>query len=198
MSVGTILYSDSLGTSQVAIDSVEIKNRILWVDDDVSPTLINQLIRKISLLSLENSKQPIKLCINTDGGSIEDGLALYDVIVNSTVPIYTLVVARAYSMGGILLSAGTKRFALSHSRIMLHQARINQISGGTENDVDEYVKNLRYFDNILVDILAKRTDKSIKEIKKTISYDHYFTAEEAKDFNLIDDIITLDAFINLA
>lgn len=192
----TILKSDAQGTAEHRLSALELRERHIWIDTDIDEALVNKAIRELNYLNSLNAA-PIKLFITTNGGSIEDGLALYDAIAESPAPVYVCVVARAYSMGAILLQAGAKRYALTHSRIMIHRGRKGQ-EIGTSSDYKDSLKMLDYYDDIVCKIIAEKTDKDVDEIQKEIQYDHYFTAEEAKDFNLIDDIITLDAFINLA
>lgn len=139
----TILKSDAQGTAEHRLSALELRERNIWIDNDIDEALVNKVIRELNYLN-SLSVAPIKLFITTNGGSIEDGLALYDAIAESPAPVYVCVVARAYSMGAILLQAGTKRFALTHSRIMIHRGRKGQVVGTSADYKDTVVDTPRH------------------------------------------------------
>ena len=139
----TILKSDAQGTAEHRLSALELKERHIWIDNDIDETLVNKAIRELNYLN-KMGTAPIKLFITTNGGSIEDGLALYDAIAESPAPVYVCVVARAYSMGAILLQAGAKRYALTHSRIMIHRGRKGQEVGTSSDYKDTVVDTPRH------------------------------------------------------
>ena len=157
------------------------------IDSDVSNIITSQLIY---LNSIDNNEE-ISLYINSPGGSIIDGLAIYDVINYIKPDIRTYTIGLAASMGAVLLSSGTKgkRFALPHSRIMIHQPMGGIAPGTQESDIRIAYKEIKSYKKILYEILANNTSQSINTIEQDADRDCWFTSQEAKNYGLIDNIL---------
>ena len=168
-------------------------NRIIALNGEVNESSSMKIILELLKMDAENNKQPIYLYINSPGGSIIHGLAIYDVINNITSPVYTVCNGMAASMGAFLLSCGKKghRYSLPHSRILIHQPLIyNQYSSSIEeSEIQIIAGNLRKNRDELEAIMAKNSDKDIKEFHKDCERDHWMSAQEALEYGLIDKII---------
>lgn len=157
------------------------------IDSDVSNIITSQLIY---LNSIDNNEE-ISLYINSPGGSIVDGLAIYDVMNYIKPDVRTYTVGLAASMGAVLLSSGTKgkRFALPHSRIMIHQPMGGIAPGTQESDIKIAYKEIKQYKLELYSILSKNTGKTIDEITEDADRDCWFIAAEALRYGLIDEIL---------
>ena len=155
----------------------------------VTDQVANSIIAQLLFLEHEDSKKDIKMYINTPGGSVTAGLAIYDTMQYVKPDVQTMCVGMAASMGAVLLAAGKKgkRFALPNSEVLLHQ-----VMGGVEGqaiEVEITAKHILKIKNKLNQILAKHTGKSIAKIEKDTDRDFYMEPEEAKSYGLIDTII---------
>jgi ATP-dependent Clp protease protease subunit len=182
---------------QVTIVDMLLENRIVFLgtspvgifDTVITDMLANATIQQLLYLQYENRTQEIHFYINSPGGNITSTLAIYDTMQFLECPISTYCVGTAASGAAILLTGGTKgkRYALPHSRIMLHQPW-GQI-GGQASDVDIGMKEMLRMKQILNEILARQTGKPIEVIEAETERDHWFTAEEAKAFGLVDEVL---------
>lgn len=166
------------------------EQRILFCNSEINFGIVNELIAKILYLDSMNH-EPITLMISSTGGSVDAGMALYDVMQLVESPIKTIAVGMAYSMGAILLMAGEKgmRYALPHSKVLIHEPLISGGAGGSTSSIKDLADNMLKTKKILDALIAKHTGKKLKIVEKSTSYDHYFTAEEAMEFGLIDGIL---------
>ena len=156
------------------------------IDDNVSNIVIAQLL----FLQMEDSEKEINLYINTPGGAVTSGLAIYDTIQFVKPDVCTYCVGQATSMGALLLSAGAKgkRYALPHARIMIHQPW-----GGVQGaaaDIGIQAKEILKLRERINELLAKHTGQSVEKIAKDTDRDYFMSAEEAKEYGLVDDVIT--------
>jgi ATP-dependent Clp protease protease subunit len=138
---------------------------------------------------MEDPKKDVHIYINSPGGSVSDGMAIYDTLNFMKCDIVTYCLGMAASMSTVLLSAGTKgkRFALPNSRIMIHQPSGG--AGGQTSDISIAAKEILRWRKTINDILAKHSDKTAEEVEKDSDRDYYMTAEEAKDYGLVDEVI---------
>jgi len=166
-----------------------LKDRIIFIGSPIDDEVANTVVAQLLFLEAENPERDIYLYINSPGGLITAGLAIYDTIQYIKPDVSTICVGMAASMGALLLAAGTKgkRFALPNSRIMIHQPL-----GGAEGqaaDVKIRAEELMRLRKIVNEILAKHTGKTVKKIEKDTDRDFYMSPEEAKNYGIIDEVI---------
>jgi ATP-dependent Clp protease, protease subunit len=174
------------------IDGTILETRRLFLSDAVDSESASDIIRKLWYLELQNPGQPILFVINSPGGSVDAGFAIWDQVKMISSPVYTLITGLAASMGSVLsLCASPKgRFATPHSRIMIHQPRLSGVIQGQATDLDIQAKEMIKTRNLLIDIYVKATGKDWNTIERAIDRDTWMTAEEAKAFGLLDEIVT--------
>lgn len=186
-----IIRETCQGYCAVRIQDEMLKNRELECIGEIDEELVNSLIREIRFLERENPNGEIKVFINSPGGLVSEGLALYDVMKAVTCPITTVCMGLAASMAAILFVAGDKREMLEHSRIMIHDPLIGgQGLTGSANKLDAQIKDLMNTRRITAGILAKHTNHTTEEILEKTASDSYFYAKEAIAFGLADRIVT--------
>ena len=166
-----------------------LKDRIIFLQGQVNDDSANLIVAQMLFLQFDDPKADIHLYINSPGGSVTATLAIYDTMQFLECPISTYCVGTAASGAAILLAGGTKgkRYALPHSRIMLHQPW-GQV-GGQASDVDIAMKELLRMREELSGILSRHTGRTPEEIERETERDRYFTAEEAKAFGLVDEVL---------
>ena len=178
---------------QYDIFSLLLKDRIIFlngvIDDSISDSIIAQLLY---LNSLDNEKE-ISLYINSPGGSVTSGLAIYDTIRFIKAPVHTIAMGLAASMASLLLASGDTRSLLPHTKVMIHQPLISEGIGGKETDISILAKDLTSTRKTISEILSKHTGKSIKRIEKDIENDRYMSAEEAIMYGIADNIIEFES-----
>lgn len=187
--VPTVVEKTYEGERAFDIYSRLLNERIIFLGEDVNEHTANLVVAQLLHLAYEDSKKDIKLYINSPGGSVYDGLAIYDTIQYIKPDVVTIGVGLQASMGSFLLSSGTKgkRFALPSSRIMMHQP-----SSGTQGKVTDQEITLResvFVKKRLIEMLAKNTGQKVSKIEKDIDRDYWMSAEEAKNYGLIDEVI---------
>lgn len=185
-----ILEERNLNVATMDIFSRLMFDRIIVLGTAVSSDVANIVTSQLMYLNSVDSDADIKLFINTPGGSVIDGLAIYDIMNWVEPDVATYAMGMAASMGSILISSGAKgkRYALPNSKIMIHQVS----SGiGYINTADLKIEfdEMKKDQNILYNILAENTGKSLKQIEKDADRDHWFTSKEALEYGLIDEII---------
>lgn len=185
----------SNGTGLVPIEAKAYEARTIYVQGTINEESATEFIREIIELNRQDDTEPIKVLISSGGGSVVHGLAEYDAIVSSKAPVWTYCIGTAYSMAAILFAAGKKRMILRNSKVMLHQPLIGENPGGNASSVKSMSDSLMQTKNQLVEILAKHTGMTKKQIDKHISYDHYYTAKEAIEAHLADEIVGIDSII---
>lgn len=166
-----------------------LKERIIFLGSPVNDQVANTIIAQLLFLASQDEKKDIKLYINTPGGSVTSGLAIYDTMNYIKPNVATICMGTAASMGAVLLAAGEKgkRFALPNSEIMIHQ-----VMGGAEGqatDVKIRAEQILRIKDKINKILAKHTGQAISKVEKDSDRDYFMTAEEAKKYGLIDKII---------
>jgi len=166
-----------------------LKDRIIFVGTAVTDEVSNLVIAQMLFLQSEDAEKPINLYINSPGGSVTAGLAMYDTMQFLQCPVHTYCVGQAASMGAVLLAAGTKgkRFALPNARIMIHQPW-----GGVEGqatDISIQAKEILRLRDRLNEILALHTGRSLEEIARDTDRDFFMSAEEARRYGLVDEVI---------
>ena len=187
--VPSIIEKSQRGERVYDIFSRLLEERIIFLAGPVTDSLANLVIAQILFLASKDAKKDIKLHINSPGGSVTAGLAIYDTMQYISCDISTICIGMAASMGATLLTAGEKgkRFALPNSEILLHQ-----VAGGIKGqatDIDIEAKQILKIKGILNEILAKHTGQPIKKVEKDTDRDFYLSAEEAKKYGIIDQVI---------
>ena len=188
--VPIVVEQTSRGERSYDIYSRLLKDRIVFIGSAVDDHMANLIIAQLLFLESDEPDQDIYLYINSPGGQVSSGMAIYDTIQYIKPDVQTICIGQAASMGALLLTAGApkKRFALPHSRIMIHQP-----SGGFQGqhtDIEIQAKEITRIRAILDSILSKHSGKSVSQVNKDTERDHYMTAEEAKTYGLIDSVIS--------
>lgn len=168
-----------------------MSDRIIFLGTDIDSDVANIVTSQLIYLNSINSKEEISLYINSPGGSIVDGLAIYDVMNYISPDVKTYAIGLAASMGAVLLSSGTKgkRYALPHSRIMIHQPMGGIAPGTQESDIKIAYEEIKQYKQTLYEILSKNTGVMYSQIVEDADRDCWFNAEEAKSYGLIDDVL---------
>ncbi|MDQ0290242.1 ATP-dependent Clp protease proteolytic subunit [Oligosphaera ethanolica] len=184
-----VLEQTGHGERQYDIYSRLLKDRIVLLGTPVDDTVANLLVAQFLFLQNEDPKKDIELYINSPGGSVSAGLAIYDTMQMLSCDVRTYCVGQAASMAAILLAAGApgKRFALPNARILVHQP-----SGGYEGtaaDIDIHAQEILRIRTVLYDILAKHTGKTAEQLRKDSERDFFLSANEAKDYGLVDQVM---------
>ena len=166
-----------------------LKDRIVFIGTPIDDQVANAVMAQLLFLDKTGRSQDIKMYINSPGGSVTAGLAIYDTMQLIEPQIATYCLGQAASMGAVLLAGGAKgkRFALPHSRVMIHQPWGG--AQGTAMDMEIHVKEILKMKQSLEDILAGHTGKTSKEISKACERDYFLSPKEAKEFGLIDQIV---------
>ncbi|MDR2860862.1 MAG: ATP-dependent Clp protease proteolytic subunit [Elusimicrobiota bacterium] len=190
----TIIEKESHGSVVYDIYSRLLKERIIFVgghEGAVTTDSANDLIAQLLYLDSDEPGKDINLYINSPGGVVSAGLAVYDTMQFIKSPITTICMGMAMSFGAVLLAAGEKgkRYALTHSRIMIHQPLITGGLSGQATDIDISSKEIVLLKQKLAEILAKHTGKSVKQILQDTERDYYLSAEEALEYGIIDKVI---------
>ena len=165
-------------------------DRIVFIGTPIDDTISNLVIAQLLFLQMQDPKKDIHLYINSPGGSITAGLAVYDTMQFLTCDVNTYCIGQAASMGAVLLSGGTtgKRFALPHANVMIHQ-----VLGGAQGqatDMEIHVKHMLELKKTLTGILAKHSGKPYEEVYEACERDNFLTAEDAKEFGLVDEVVS--------
>ncbi len=187
--VPTVVEETSRGERAYDIYSRLLNDRIIFLGEEVNSHTANLVVAQLLYLANEDPKRDIKLYINTPGGSVYDGLAIIDTMNYIKPDVQTIGVGLQASMGAMLLACGAegKRFALPNARIMIHQP-----SSGTQGKVTDQEITLResiFVKKRLAEIFAERTGKTLKQVEKDMDRDNWMSADEAKEYGIIDDII---------
>jgi len=191
MSILVPMVIEQTGRAERAYDiySRLLKDRIIFVGTIIDDNVSNIIIAQLLFLQMEDQEKDIHVYINTPGGHVTSGLAIYDTMQFVKPDVNTYCVGQATSMGAVLLAAGTKgkRYALPHARIMIHQPW-----GGVQGaaaDISIQAKEILRLKERIEKILAKHTGQSIDRVKKDTDRDYFMAAEEAKEYGLVDEVI---------
>lgn len=188
--VPMVVEQDGRGERAYDIYSRLLKDRVIFIGSAIDDEVANAVIAQLLFLQMTDPKKDIHIYINSPGGSVTAGLAIYDTMQFVSCDVNTYCMGIAASMASVLLSAGTpgKRFALPNSHVMIHQ--VSGGAQGTAADVERTVNFMFTLKTRLNGILAKHTGKDIKQIEKDVDRDNYMTAEEAAAYGLVDSVLT--------
>ena len=178
------------GERSMDIYSRLLKDRIIFIGMDINDQMANVVVAQMLFLKMEDPKKDVHIYINSPGGLISAGLAIYDTMLYLGCDINTYCIGLAASMGALLLAAGTKgkRFALPNSRIMIHQP-IGGV-GGTSTDVALQAKEIINMKKRLAQIMAKHSGQSLEKIQSDSERDFYMSPEEALEYGILDQVVT--------
>lgn len=186
----TVIEQSARGERAFDLPSRMLKDRIIFVTGPIEDAMSTSICMQLLFLESENPKKEISMYINSPGGVVTAGMAIYDTMQFIRPPIATLCIGQAASMGSLLLAAGEKdmRFALNNARIMVHQP-----SGGFQgqaSDIERHAQDIIKMKRRLNEVYVKHTGLSYDKIDATLDRDHFMTAEEAKEFGLVDRVLT--------
>lgn len=188
--VPTVIESSSRGERSFDIFSRLLRERIIFLGTEINDEVANAVVAQLLLLDSENPEKDIMLYINSPGGSVTAGLAIYDTMQHIRADVSTICLGQAASMGAFLLSSGTKgkRMALPHSRVLIHQP----LGGaqGQATDIEIQAQEILRIKKTLNEILASNTGQDIAKIEKDTDRDYIMTPEEALTYGMIDKVIT--------
>jgi len=167
-----------------------LHERIIVLGQEVDDAVANRLCAQLLLLSAEDPQRDVSLYINSPGGSVSAGLAIYDTMRLIPNDVSTLALGLAASMGQFLLSAGTpgKRFALPHARVLMHQGSAGL--GGTAIDIEIQAENLEHTKAVLMGLIAEHTGQPREKVETDALRDRWFTAEQAREYGFVDQVLT--------
>lgn len=170
-----------------------LKDRLIFLSTPITDDVANSIIAQMFFLEMENPEKEIHLYINSPGGSVTAGLAIYDIMQFIKVGVATYCMGMAASMGSLLHAAGAKgqRYILPHAKTMIHQPLIGGGGlSGQASDIEIHAKEMLHTKKKLTEIYEKHTNKSFKELEKAMDRDNYMTAQQTIDFGLADQLVT--------
>jgi ATP-dependent Clp protease, protease subunit len=190
--VPMVVEQTSRGERAYDIYSRLLRDNIVFIGTPIDDTIANLVIAQMLFLAAEDPEKDIQLYINSPGGSITSGMAIYDTMQFVKNDIMTICIGQAASMAAVLLAAGTakKRFALPNSRILIHQPHI--MGGGISGqatDIDIHAREILRMREIMNNIMAKHTGQKLEKVEKDVERDFIMNAQQSKDYGIVDDII---------
>ena len=190
--VPTVIEASSRGERSFDIFSRLLRERIIFLGDEIDDELANSIVAQMLLLDSENPEKDIMLYINSPGGVITAGMAIYDTMQLIKADVQTICIGEAASMGAFLLCSGTKgkRMALPSARIMIHQP----LGGaqGQATDIELEAKEILRMKKMLTTIIAENSGQKVEKVVEDCERDHFLTAQEALEYGLIDKVVTRD------
>lgn len=184
-----ILKETSNGISVYQIQDEMLLHREIECVGEINADSVNSLIRQVRYLASQSPDEEITIYINSPGGQVSSGLALYDVMKAVKCPIRTVCVGTAASMGAVLFASGDRRDMLPHAKVMIHDPLLTSMPGGSALKLKSMSDSLMQTRESLAQLLADQTGKTLEEIFEKTAEDTWFTAQEAVDFGLADRII---------
>ena len=184
-----VIERSSRGERTYDIFSRLLMDRIIFLGTPINDDVANIIIAQLLFLEADQPGRDIHLYINSPGGSVSAGLAIYDTMQFLTSPVNTNCMGLAASMGAFLLAAGRKgkRSALPHARVMIHQPSGG--ASGTAADIEIQAREILYLRSKMNDLMAKHTGRTVEQIERDIDRDRFMSAEEAKDYGIIDNVV---------
>ncbi len=196
--MSNVIFESVNGFQPIPIDSVFLKDRKIFLVGEVNDESCNEMIKELLYMESEDNTLPITLFINSPGGEVGSGLAVYDTIRLMKSPVTAVVTGIAASMGSIILLAcdSDKRLMLPSSKIMIHDCSWgrHEMGGKKPFEIEEELNQLKNTNERLVNIIAERCGKTVKEVSKVTKSDSYFGAEEAIEFGLASAVVTPENF----
>lgn len=189
--VPMVIEQTNRGERSYDIYSRLLKERIIFLGNGIDDDVANLVVAQLLFLESDDPDKDINVYVNSPGGSVTAGMAIYDTMQHIKPDVSTICVGLAASMGAVLLSGGApgKRYALPNARIMIHEPWVSQI-GGKITDLDIQMKELIRNREALAKILAKHSNHSVEQILKETERDYWMTAEEAQAYHLVDEVLS--------
>jgi ATP-dependent Clp protease protease subunit len=189
LTVPFVIEQSGRGERAYDIYSRLLKERIIFIGTPIDDVVANLVMAQLLFLAAEDSAKDISIYINSPGGIVSSGLAIYDTMQYIKSPVATICIGMAASMAALLLAAGSKgkRFALPHARIMIHQPE--GAYQGQASDIEIHAKEVLKIRQILNQLFVKHTGQSEEKIVKDTDRNHFMSAEEAKDYGIVDDLL---------
>lgn len=186
-----VVEQSNRGERAYDIYSRLLKDNIIFLGTPIDDNVANLITAQLLFLEAEDPERDIHLYINSPGGSISAGMAIYDTMQYIRPDVSTICIGQAASMGALLLSAGAagKRFALPNSRILIHQPSMSGLAGQA-TDIDIHAKEILRLRESMNEILAKHTSQNIERIEKDVERDYIMTAIQAKEYGIVDQVIS--------
>ena len=191
MLVPMVIEQTGRGERAYDIYSRLLRDNIIFIGTPIDDNVANLVIAQLLFLAAEDPEKDIQLYINSPGGSITSGMAIYDTMQYIKPDVMTICIGQAASMAAVLLAAGAakKRFALPNSRILIHQPHIMGGLSGQATDIDIHAREILRMRELLNQIMAKHTGQRLDKVEKDVERDFIMNAEQAKEYGLVDDII---------
>ena len=188
----SVIRRSSNGITQLSLETALLEKRIIVLNDEITKETANRVIEQLIILG--DSEEPVTMIIGSNGGAIQDGMSIIDVMHACSFPICTVAVGLAASFGAVLLAAGTKgrRYISEHGRIMIHEPLISGGVGGNCTKINSIAKEILQVSHNMNQLLCDYTGQTMKTMSKLTSYDNYMDAEEARKYGFVDRIIAGD------
>lgn len=193
-----IILKSFNGINLVPVETSLLSDRRIFLDGEINEESACNFIKQFMLLVKEDKEKGIDILINSNGGEVNSGLMIYDVIQSAHTPVRLICIGKAYSMAALIFASGNKRMMLPNSRLMLHEPLIQKGIGGNTSSVKSISDSLLEIRDKLNNILAKHTNHTVEEIEKVTSYDHYFSADESIEFGLCDIVIGFNEMMEVS
>jgi ATP-dependent Clp protease, protease subunit len=191
MLVPMVIEQTSRGERAYDIYSRLLRDNIIFIGTPIDDTVANLVIAQMLFLEAEDPEKDIQLYINSPGGSITSGMAIYDTMEFVRPDVQTICIGQAASMAAVLLAAGApkKRFALPNSRILIHQPHIMGGLSGQATDIDIHAREILRMREVMNQIMAKHTSQKLDKVEKDVERDFIMNAQQGKEYGIVDDII---------
>ena len=190
MLIPMVIEQTGRGERAYDIYSLLLKNRIIFIGTPIDDTIANLVIAQLLYLQYEDAEKDITIYINSPGGSISAGLAIYDTMQYIQPPVNTYCLGMAASMGAFLLTAGTKgkRYALPYSRILIHQPSIGHMAG-TAKDIEIQAEEMLRMKQIMNEVMSQHTGQPVEKIEEDTDRDYWMSASQAVEYGLVDHVV---------
>ncbi len=192
--VPTVVETSGRGERAYDLFSRLLRERIVLVNGQIEDQLASLVVAELLFLASESSDRPINVYVNSPGGVVTAGLAIYDTMRSLRCPVSTTCVGQAASFGTIILLAGDpgRRFALPHARIHMHQPLVPGGVGGQTTDIDIFAREMLNTRDVLNDIIALHTGQPIERIRRDTERDFFLSAQAAKEYGIVDEVLPLE------
>jgi ATP-dependent Clp protease protease subunit len=192
--IPTVIEASGRGERAYDLFSRLLRERIILVNGQIEDNLASLVVAELLFLASENSDREINMYINSPGGVITAGMAIYDTMRSIRAPIATTCVGQAASFGTILLMAGDpgRRFALPHARVHIHQPLVSGGIGGQATDIDIHAREILHLRETINDIIALHTGQPLERIQRDTERDYFMSAEAAKEYGIVDRVLPLE------